>query len=412
MKKMQIPISFILFLILTIYLPNTFAQDVPELAEKALAATVYLEMMDTNGRPISYGSGFFVSPTHIVTNFHVIAGAANGTAKLVGIPKRHPIEGFVAIDPINDLALLQVKITGIKPLLLGDSEKVRIGEPVYVFGNPKGQEGTFLDRIISRIPKGSKKRFQMTDLISPVSSGGPALNSEGKVIGVTFMTTIDGQDLNSAIPTKYVKKMLDKKGAVTTLAESDKYISAETYWSRGNTKLYLGLLESAKLDYDTAINLKPDYVEAYHSRGTAKLGLGRYIAAIADFDKAIHLKPNFAEAYVGRGHAKFGLDQHPAAIADFDKAIHLKPNFVEAYVGRGYAKFDLGQHPAAIADYDTAIRLNPNYVAAYFNRGVTKASLGKTLEAKQDWQKAIQLAKQAGDLEFANIIQKTMHEFK
>ena len=57
------------------------------------------------------GVVFFVSPTHIVTNFHVIAGAANGTAKLVDIPKKYPIEGLVAIDPINDLALLQVKIT-------------------------------------------------------------------------------------------------------------------------------------------------------------------------------------------------------------------------------------------------------------------------------------------------------------
>lgn len=399
-------------LILTIHFPNIFAQDAPKLAEKAFAATVYLEMTDTDGKPISYGSGFFVSPTHIVTNFHVIAGVTNGTAKLVNIPKKYPIEGFVAIDPINDLVLLQVKSNGIKPLLLGDSDKIRIGEQIYVFGNPKGQEGTFSDRTISHISKGSKKRFQLTDLISPVSSGGPVLNIDGKVIGVSFMTIIDGQDLKFATPTKYVKKMLDEIGNVATLVTSGKYISAETYWNRGITKFYLGLLESAKLDYDTAIKLKPDYVEAYHSRGTAKLGLGKFIAAIADFDKVIHLKPNFAGAYADRGHAKFGLDQHKTAIADFDKAIHLKPDYVEAYVGRGFTKFDLGQLPAAIADYDTAIRLNPKYVVAYFNRGITKASLGKILEAKQDWQKAIQLARHAGDLEFVNIIQRTMHEFK
>ena len=412
MKKTQISISLVLFLILTIHLPNTFAQDGPKLAEKGLSATVYLEITDKLGKPISYGSGFFVSPTHIVTNFHVIAGATHVKAKLVDVPKKYPIEGLVAIDPKNDLALLQVQITGIKPLLLGDSDKVRIGEQVYVVGNPKGQEGTFSNRIISHIPKGSKKCFQITNTISPVSSGGPALNSEGKVIGVTFMTIIGGQNLNFAIPSKYVKKMLDEQGIVTPLAESGKHISAETYWHRGNTKLFLSLFESAKLDYDAAINLKPDYVEAYHSRGTAKLGLGRYIAAITDFDKAIQLNPDYAGAYVGRGHAKFGFDRHIAAIADFDKAVQLNPDYVEAYVGRGFAKFDLDQYPAAIADYDTAVHLNPNYVPAYFNRGMAKASLGKILEAKQDWQKAGQLAKQAGDLEFANIIQKTMHEFK
>ena len=107
---------------------STLAQDVPEIAEKALAATVYLEMSDTLGRPISYGSGFFVSPTHIVTNFHVVAGTAKGTAKLVDKTKTYPIQGFVAIDQTNDLALLQVTIPGIKPLSLGDSDKVRIGE--------------------------------------------------------------------------------------------------------------------------------------------------------------------------------------------------------------------------------------------------------------------------------------------
>lgn len=60
------------------------AQDVPKFAEAVLAATVYLEMSDAQVLPISYGSGFFVSREHIVTNYHVIAGAAHGTAKIIG----------------------------------------------------------------------------------------------------------------------------------------------------------------------------------------------------------------------------------------------------------------------------------------------------------------------------------------
>ena len=54
-----------ILLILTIYSPNIFAQDVTKLAENALDTTVYLEMTGTNGKSISYGSGFFVSPTHM-----------------------------------------------------------------------------------------------------------------------------------------------------------------------------------------------------------------------------------------------------------------------------------------------------------------------------------------------------------
>ena len=60
------------------------AQTVPEIAEKALAATVYLEMQDSNGETLGFGSGFFVRENLIATNYHVIKGAMHGTAKLVG----------------------------------------------------------------------------------------------------------------------------------------------------------------------------------------------------------------------------------------------------------------------------------------------------------------------------------------
>ena len=60
------------------------------------------------------GSGFFVRRNLIATNYHVIEGAARGTAKLVGKDTTHIIEGTTAIDPINDLALLKVTVYGYK----------------------------------------------------------------------------------------------------------------------------------------------------------------------------------------------------------------------------------------------------------------------------------------------------------
>ena len=72
----------------------------------------------------------------------------------------------------NDLALLKVTAYGIKPLSLDDSDTVKIGETVYVAGNPKGLEGTFSDGIISsRRDTYTKERLQMTAPISPGSSG-------------------------------------------------------------------------------------------------------------------------------------------------------------------------------------------------------------------------------------------------
>lgn len=87
-----------------------------DIAEKALAATVYLEMQDKSGKTLGIGSGFFVQPNLIATNYHVIEGAAKGTAKLVGKYTTYNIEGFTATDQKNDLAILKVTTYGIKPL--------------------------------------------------------------------------------------------------------------------------------------------------------------------------------------------------------------------------------------------------------------------------------------------------------
>ncbi len=383
-----------IFVILLTYFLGSCAPapDVPQFAEDALAATVYLEMTDAQVLPISYGSGFFVSQEHIVTNYHVIAGAAHGTAKIVGKTRRYLIQGIVAIDVDNDLALLQVTIPGVKPLRLGDNDKVRIGDQVYVAGSPKGLEGTFSDGIISRISRGEDKEYlQMTAPISPGSSGGPVLNSEGKVIGVAFMTIEGGQNLNFAIPSKYVKALLNTKGTGTPLAQREHDISAETYYNRGNTKHDIGFYQNAISDYSKAIRLKPDFVEAYHNRGYTKASLGQHVEAIADFDIAIKLEPDDPMSYYNRGAAKASLGEYVEAIADYDIAIKLKPDDPISYSLRGASKADIGRYSEAIADFDTVIRLNPDFAAAYRFRGSAKASLSRYVEAIADYDTAIQL---------------------
>ena len=333
-----------------------------DIAEKALAATVYLEMKDKNGKTLGIGSGFFVKPNLIATNYHVIEGAAKGTAKLVGKYTTYNIEGVTATDKTNDLALLKVTAYGIKPLALGNSDKVRIGETVYVAGNPKGLEGTFSDGIISsRRDKLTKERLQMTAPISPGSSGGPVLNRKSEVIGVSFAVykSLDAQNLNFAIPSKYLKKLLALSGTSRPLGQNNTSISAETYFLWAYTKHKLGDYVGAIADYTIAIRLKPDAANAYYNRGLAKSNLGQYFAAIADYTQTIKLKPDLVEAYVNRGAAKAELGQHFAAISDFDIAIRLEPDAADAYYNRGVAKVNLGQHSAAIADYDIAISLKP-----------------------------------------------------
>ena len=368
------------------------AQTVEQIAEKALAATVYLEMKDQNSVTLGFGSGFFVRENLIATNFHVIEGAAQGTAKLVGKYITYAIEGITATDQINDLAILKVNSYGINPLPLGDSNNVRIGATVYVAGNPKGLEGTFSDGIISsRRDRYTQERLQMTAPISPGSSGGPVLNRKGEVIGISFMTIEGGQNLNFAIPSNYLKILLTQSGSMKSFSQVDQSISAETYLLWGYVKGELGDHIGAISDYTKAIQLKPNYADAYYNRGVAKGNLDQYKAAIVDYDMAILLQPDDALSYNNRGIAKHKQGQYSGAISDYTQAIQLKPDYAEAYSNRGMTKGALGQSIAAIDDCNRAIQLKPDFAEAYFNRGLAQAMLIQPIAAIDDCNRAIQL---------------------
>ncbi len=391
------PCFTLAFLLLFYTINTTSAQTIlpaEDIAEKALASTVYLEMKDTNDKTLGIGSGFFVKTNIIATNYHVIEGAANGTAKLVGKSRTYKIKGVTAVDQDNDLALLKVTAFGIRSLSLGDSDKVRIGETVYVAGNPKGLEGTFSDGIISSLrDEFINQRLQMTAPISPGSSGGPVLNKKGEVIGVSVAVhrALDAQNLNFAIPSKHLKKLLEKSKSAKPLSQGRQSASANTYLRWGNIKYELGDYAGAVIDYTMVILLQPNNFQAYVRRGVSKFHLEQHSAAIVDYDIAIQLQPNIAGIYLLRGYVKAESGRPFAAITDFDNVIRLQPDSVKAYISRGLVKVSLEQYIAAISDFDIAIRLQPDSVEAYVNRGLVKVSLEKYIAAISDFDIAIRL---------------------
>ncbi len=408
----QCAVAFFLFCTISTAPAQTIlpAEDI---AEKALAATVYLEMKDRNGKALGIGSGFFVKSNLIATNYHVIEGAAKGTAKLVGKYTQYNIEGVTATDKANDLALLKVTVYGIKPLSLGDSDTVRIGETVYVAGNPKGLEGTFSDGLISsRRDRYTKERLQMTAPISPGSSGGPVLNRKVEVIGlsVSVHQDLDAQNLNFAIPANYLEQLIEMSGVAKPLAQDNYTISAETYFLWGFVRHEMGDYNGAISNYTQAIYLKMNSAGVYALRGLAKQELEQFSAAISDYDKAIQLNPDYAEAYCNRGLTKYRLGQFSAAITDYDKAIRLKPNYAEAYSNRGIALGNLGQNLAAVVDFDKAITQKPEHAEAYLGRGFAKTMLGQLSDAITDFNKALQLKPDYAEVynarAFAKINQK------
>lgn len=196
------------------------AQTAQEIAKKAFGSTVLLVMEDTNGQPLSLGSGFFVREGEVASNLHVVEGATRGYAKIIGQSGKYDIEGIVAVDPERDLVVLKISGTHAVALALGNSESVQVGETVYAVGNPQGLEGTFSQGIVSGIREvGTDTLLQITAPISPGSSGGPVLSGKGEVVGVSVATFRGGQNLNFAIPSVYLKELLTKSGPVKPLTQ-------------------------------------------------------------------------------------------------------------------------------------------------------------------------------------------------
>jgi len=213
--------KIVLVLVLSLGYSVASAQDARLIAKNTFPSVVMLEMRDDKNRPIKFGSGFFVRPDVVVTNYHVIEGASDGFAKIVGKPSTYQIEGIVGIDKTKDLALLKVKGVRGRPLALADISKIQVGQEVFAFGNPKGLEGTISTGIIS----GSSLRtvanenlIQITAPISPGSSGGPVVNRRGEVIGVAVSSLKDGQNLNFVVPSSYLALLLANSKEVVSLS--------------------------------------------------------------------------------------------------------------------------------------------------------------------------------------------------
>jgi len=155
-----------------------------DVARRLFPNTVLLVMNDSGGRPLSLGSGFILKPGIVVTNFHVIDGAASGIAKRVGDTMSYKIAGVVAKDQFKDIAILTIDGLPGNGAKLSERDMPEIGETVFAVGNPRGLEGTFSAGIVSahRELEGLGL-LQITAPISPGSSGGPIADERGEVIG-------------------------------------------------------------------------------------------------------------------------------------------------------------------------------------------------------------------------------------
>ncbi|MDI1450452.1 trypsin-like peptidase domain-containing protein [Polyangium sp. 6x1] len=198
--------------------------ELADLAERTKPSVVLLTVEDATGHELGTGTGFFVSSDgQIVTNHHVVDGAAKVTATLADGSKL-AILGRLADDEERDIAILKADGAGHSALSLGDSSGVAPGDEVVVIGSPLGLSGTLTVGIVSakrergvgkEIDRGSELAswgIQITAAISPGSSGSPIMTRRGEVVAVAVGTLTQSQSLNFGIPIEVVKGMLEKLG--------------------------------------------------------------------------------------------------------------------------------------------------------------------------------------------------------
>lgn len=199
--------------------PGTTGKELSasEISTICSPAVAFIVVYDADGQPQGAGSGFAVSSDgKIVTNYHVISGAHSATVTFTD-KTQYKVEKVLGYDMARDVAVLKINATGLKTLALGDSAQVVSGQTIYTLGSPQGLENTIANGIISAVnrPMEGQSYIQITAPISPGSSGGALLDSQGRCIGIPTMYIGSGQNLNFAIPIDEVKPYLTQTKNMT-----------------------------------------------------------------------------------------------------------------------------------------------------------------------------------------------------
>jgi len=185
---------------------------VVNIATTTLSMNFWMEIIPREGQ----GSGFIIDRAgYILTNNHVVANAQKIIVTMAD-GKKIPAS-LVGRDPPSDLAVIKISdehVTGVT--VLGDSDKLRVGQKAIAIGNPFGLSHTLTTGIISALHRGIKTEdgHEIDDLIqtdaaiNPGNSGGPLLNSNGEVIGINsaiYSSTGGYQGVGFAIPSNHAR---------------------------------------------------------------------------------------------------------------------------------------------------------------------------------------------------------------
>ena len=289
--------------------------------------------------------------------------------------------------PGVDLAMLEFTSDQAYTVVkVGNSQQLSEGSSSYVAGFPSRTQA--LNDIIYNFTTGTITAnatrplsdgyaLVYTNNTLPGMSGGPVLDSDGKLLGIhgraDTTTTVQNQNIN---PDIFIKTGFNLGIPIHTFL---KLAPANTVTPAAKSTV-------------ASTPAAPSNASDFYLQALDQYRLGNMSGALRHSTQAITQNPQFAPAYALRGGVRLVKQDQTGALADFNQAIQLDKGSFQAYIGRALVQSALGDSSGAIADYTQAIQFQGDHAILYYNRGIVYLNQGQQPQALKDLRTAADLA--------------------